>query len=194
MAAGTTKQRILEAAEELMLTKSFHSVGLNEILSTVKVPKGSFYHYFRSKEQFGVELIAHYVREHTLRLQKAFAESNSNALQKFVDYWTCSIGFMTQGDCRQSCLVAKLSLEVTNFSEAMRVVLAEGLTNWRAIFEAAIREGQADGSISKALDPAESAAVVQDTWQGALQRVQVEKSVLPLRTAARFLRSWLSAE
>src|SRR5436189_2079852 len=59
----TTKERILEAAEEIMLQKSFHSVGLNEILAAVKVPKGSFYHYFQSKEQFGVELLRHYVAE-----------------------------------------------------------------------------------------------------------------------------------
>jgi AcrR family transcriptional regulator len=56
-AVATTKERILDAAEDLMLAKSFHSVGLNEILSAVKVPKGLFYHYFTSKEQFGVELI-----------------------------------------------------------------------------------------------------------------------------------------
>ena len=39
-----------------MLERSFHSVGLNQILASVKVPKGSFYHYFESKEQFGVEI------------------------------------------------------------------------------------------------------------------------------------------
>ena len=37
--ATTTKERILDAAEEIMLQKSFHSVGLNEILTAVKVPK-----------------------------------------------------------------------------------------------------------------------------------------------------------
>jgi TetR/AcrR family transcriptional repressor of nem operon len=62
-ATATTKERILEAAEEIMLAKSFHSVGLNEILTAVQVPKGSFYHYFPSKEQFGVELLRHYVNE-----------------------------------------------------------------------------------------------------------------------------------
>jgi TetR/AcrR family transcriptional repressor of nem operon len=191
--SGTTKERILEAAEELMLTKSFHSVGLNEILSAVKVPKGSFYHYFNSKEQFGVELISHYVTEHTTRLRKFFATKDSTALQKFVDYWGYSIGLMTQGDCQQCCLVAKLGLEVANFSEPMRAVLAAGLKNWRRIYEQALRDGQADGSIRKELDPAEAAAAIQDTWQGALQRMQVEKSVSPLRSAARFLRTYLAA-
>ena len=190
--SGTTKERILEAAEDLMLTKSFHSVGLSEILSAVKVPKGSFYHYFDSKEQFGVELITHYVSEHTSRLQKFFAVKDTNALQKFVDQWAFSIGRITEGECQQSCLVVKLGLEVANFSEAMREVLAAGLKTWRGIYEKAVREGQADGSIRKELDPKEAAAAIQDTWQGALQRMQVEKSVSPLRSAAAFLRSYLA--
>jgi len=189
---ATTKERILEAAEELMLTKSFHSVGLNEILSAVRVPKGSFYHYFSSKEQFGVELIAHYVREHTARLRKFFSEAETPALQKFVDYWSYLIGRMKEGECQQACLVVKLGLEVTNFSEPMREVLADGLKTWRGIYQEVITEGQADGSIRVEIDAAETAAVIQDTWQGAMLRMQVEKSVGPLRSAAHFLRSTLA--
>jgi TetR/AcrR family transcriptional repressor of nem operon len=186
-----TKERILEAAEEIMLTKSFHSVGLNEILGAVKVPKGSFYHYFASKEQFGVELISHYVREHTDRLEKFFSSSETDPLQKFVEYWGYSIGRMTEGACQQCCLVVKLGLEVANFSEPMREVLAAGMRQWRAIFQRAVSEGQAQGSIRAELDAAEAGAVIQDTWQGALQRMQVERSVAPLRVAAKFLRHYL---
>lgn len=189
--SATTKERILEAAEEIMLTKSFHSVGLNEILGAVKVPKGSFYHYFRSKEQFGVELISHYVQEHTGRLEKFFGASDARALQKFVDSWGYLIGRMADGECQQCCLVVKLGLEVANFSEPMREALASGMKNWRAIYQRVIGEGQADGSIRAELDAAEAATVMQDIWQGALQRMQVERSVGPLRSAARFLGEYL---
>ena len=190
----TTKERILEAAKEIMLTKSFHSVGLTEILAAVKVPKGSFYHHFSSKEQFGVELISHYVGEHTARLQTFFGTPGTKALQKLVEYWGYQIGHATADECQQGCLVVKLGLEVASFSEPMREVLAQGLKTWRHIFEQVVREGQADGSIRKDLNPAEAAAAIQDTWQGALQRMQVEKTVAPLRSAAQFLRSTLAAE
>jgi TetR/AcrR family transcriptional repressor of nem operon len=189
-----TKERILDAAKDLILTKSFHSVGLAEILAAVNVPKGSFYHHFNSKEQFGVELIAHYVQEHTAELRKFFAAPGTNALQKLVEYWNYQVGYATAGACRQGCLVVKLGLEVASFSEPMRAVLADGLKTWRAIFEEVVRAGQADGSIRRALNPAETAAAIQDHWQGAMQRMQVEKDVAPLRAAARFLRASLAAD
>ncbi|HEX5175747.1 MAG TPA: TetR family transcriptional regulator C-terminal domain-containing protein, partial [Chthoniobacteraceae bacterium] len=181
-----------QAAEDLMLAKSFHSVGLNEILSAVRVPKGSFYHYFSSKEQFGVELITHYLSEHTARIKNLFAAHDGSARDKFVDYWSAAIGWAAEGECRQCCLVAKLGLEVSSFSEPMRKVLADGLRAWRKIYEDAIRDGQTDKSIRRDLDPAEAAAVIQDVWQGAMQRMQAERSVAPLRGAARFLAAWLA--
>jgi len=188
----TTKERILEAAEEIMLTKSFHSVGLTEILAAVKLPKGSFYHHFNSKEQFGVELISHYIQQHTARMRKFFDAPGTKALQRFVDYWAFQIGHATEADCQQGCLVVKLGLEVASFSEPMREVLADGLKTWRGIFEKAIRAGQKDGSIRKKLDPPQTAAAIQDQWQGAMQRMQVEKNVAPLRSAAQFLRASLA--
>src|SRR5580698_11070677 len=89
----TTKERILDAAEEIMLQKSFHSVGLNEILASVKVPKGSFYHYFQSKEQFGVELLRHYVKEASVYKRKMLlsADVEADPLKRLSAYFDCNI-------------------------------------------------------------------------------------------------------
>lgn len=188
-----TKARLLEASEKILLAKGFHGVGLREILDAVKVPKGSFYHHFESKEQFGVELLSHYVEAHTERLRKVFAGSGRTELEAFDEFWSYQIGLVTVEDCRQCCLLTKLSLEVANFSEPMREVMARALATWRSIYADAVRAGQADGSIRRDLDPDEIAEIIQDTWQGALLRVAVEKKPGALRTAARFLHGTLAS-
>jgi TetR/AcrR family transcriptional repressor of nem operon len=81
---------------------------------------------------------------------------------------------------------------VANFSEPMREALSAGLKASRAIFERAIREGQKDGSIRRQIDAEETAAAVQYLWQGALQRMLVDKSVAPLRLATQFLRAHMA--
>src|ERR1700758_3505611 len=112
--APTTKERILDAAEEIMLQKSFHSVGLNEILSAVKVPKGSFYHYFQSKEQFGVELLKHYVADASAYKRKALltSELSENPLERLIAFFDLCIAKLMENGCQCSCLVAKLATEV----------------------------------------------------------------------------------
>jgi AcrR family transcriptional regulator len=51
--AEATRQHILDTGYQLVLHKGFAGLGLLEILKACNVPKGSFYHYFSSKEAFG---------------------------------------------------------------------------------------------------------------------------------------------
>ena len=59
-AAHDVRQHILDIAYPLMLRKGFTAVGLAELLSAAQVPKGSFYHYFGSKEAFGEAVLEAY--------------------------------------------------------------------------------------------------------------------------------------
>jgi TetR/AcrR family transcriptional repressor of nem operon len=190
----TTKERILDAAEEIMLQKSFHSVGLNEILSAVKVPKGSFYHYFQSKEQFGVELLKHYVKDASNYKRKALLtpELSEDPAERLAAYFDLSIANLMGNSCQCSCLVAKLATEVASFSDDMRAVLAEGMREWRGFMEKVVIEGQEKGVFRKELNPSATAMMMQDLWMGANQRMQVERSVSSLRAAALFIRNYLS--
>jgi len=191
---ATTKERILDAAEELMLVKSFHSVGLNEILSAVKVPKGSFYHYFTSKEQFGVELIRHYVTEATAYKRRFLLteDLDPNPLDRLSAFLNGAIAKMLENQCQPACLVIKLAAEVANMSDDMRSVLAEGMTEWRGIFEAIVREGQSKKTMRQDIDPAVAGSLLHDYWLGAMQRMMVQRNVASLRTAAAFIRQYLA--
>jgi TetR/AcrR family transcriptional repressor of nem operon len=190
---ATTKERILDAAEGIMLQKSFHSVGLNEILSAVKVPKGSFYHYFQSKEQFGVELLKHYVADASAYKRKMLlgTELGEDPYERLMTYYDRAISKIYESTCGCSCLVAKLCSEVASFSDDMRAVLSDGMREWRGFLEQVITEGQEKGSIRKDIDPTATATLMGDLWMGASQRGQAESSVAPLRAAAIFFRNYL---
>ena len=191
---ATTKERILDAAEGLMLAKSFHSVGLNEILSAVQVPKGSFYHYFASKEQFGVEMLKHYVDGATAYKTKMLLSPvpEADPLQRLLTYLEGTIAKSHEAEGKCPCLVIKLSAEVGDFSEPMRQVLAEGSRQWIGILQQLIQEGIASGSIAARIDPAAMAPVIQDLWTGAMQRAATTRGTAPLREALGFIRTLLT--
>jgi len=192
---ATTKERILAAAEDLMLAKSFHSVGLNEILTTVQVPKGSFYHYFPSKEQFGVELIRHYVADATAYKRKLLLSEDlePNPLERLMAYLHGNISKMLENQCQPGCLVLKLASEVATMSADMRSELADGMRDWCGVFEKVVREGQKKGVMRADLDPEATGALIHDYLLGATQRMMVERQVGALRTTIAFLRQHLAA-
>jgi TetR/AcrR family transcriptional repressor of nem operon len=191
-----TKVRIIEAAEELMLEKSFHSVGLNEILKAVKVPKGSFYHYFDSKEQFGVEMLKHYVADASAYKRRLFLSSDteSNPRRRLLTYLESSIAKFLEYEGKCPCLVVKLASEVASFSESMREVLAEGHKESASITEALIREGIENGAIQGRRDPVFTASVIEALWTGAMQHAMLSRNAEALRNAQQFIADDLIPE
>lgn len=194
MHGNDTKERILDAAVGIVLEKGFSGVGINEILKAVNVPKGSFYHWFTSKEQFGVELLRHFGGKAMAHTQKWLTKKETlpGAYDRLVAFYESKISSMLEHDCQQVCLVGKLTAEVTSWSEAMRHQVAENYAGAINQLRQVIEEGQAQGGIRQALDPAQAAGIIHDVWQGAYLRSTTQLQVQPARDALLFIKSYLA--
>ncbi|MFT4547150.1 MAG: TetR/AcrR family transcriptional repressor of nem operon [Pseudoalteromonas tetraodonis] len=168
-----------------MLERSFHSVGLNQILAAVKVPKGSFYHYFESKEQFGVEMLRHYANNATAWKRQMLLETDtqSDPLQRLVTFFNYVIGKVQENGGKCPCLIQKLAAEVADFSEPMRAELAKSLNDSIAVIQELLDEAVSANKLPQDLDTASEAAVIWDIWSGAQQRSSILRSIEPLRQA-----------
>ncbi|WP_296236593.1 TetR/AcrR family transcriptional regulator [Psychrobacter sp. UBA5136] len=145
-AASDTKAHLLAIGYQLIALKGFTAVGIKQILDTAGVPKGSFYHYFASKEAFGEAIIEHYFGNYKKRLESIEAEDIS-AQQKIYNYFQNWYDTQQNGCDHEKCLVVKLSAEVADMSEPMRKALHAGYQqtiNWIA---EQIKAGWTDGSI-----------------------------------------------
>lgn len=187
--ALTTKERIFDAAEAIMLEKSFHSVGLNEILKAVQVPKGSFYHHFESKDQFGIEMLRHYVNAATAYKTRMLlsTELESDPRQRLLTFLESSIASFMANDGKCPCLVIKLASEVTDLNDGMRQVLAEGYQDWIDITATLITEGLKKKSLRCNQDPRTAAMLIGDLWTGAIQHAAIRRSADPLRATLNFI-------
>jgi len=82
-----TRQHILDTGYRIIAGKGFSSVGLNEILTTAGVPKGSFYHYFDSKEQFGQALLEDYFGHYLSTIDGLVAMDKVSGRERLLRYW-----------------------------------------------------------------------------------------------------------
>lgn len=189
-----TKERILDAAVGIVLEKGFSGVGINEILKAVNVPKGSFYHWFASKEQFGVELLRYFGRQAHGYTSKWLGKKETlpNAYERLIAFHEARISSMIENDCHQACLVGKLTAEVSSWSEPMRRQVAENTGELLGLFRQVIEEGQAQGSIRASLDPAQAAGIIHDVWQGATLRATTQVHAQPARDALAFIKAYLA--
>ena len=173
-------KKLIRIGARAMQAKSYHAVGIQEILSEGYVPKGSFYHYFASKEEFGTAIIEYYGNQISTSIAQKLAPSEVPARQRLIEYFRSIRGYYAIVGCGQGCLVAKLATEIGNESPMMRLKLKEQFDSWTRLIAVCIREAQTDGDISAEYNPDALAEFIYMSWEGALIRMQLNLNLAPL--------------
>ena len=176
------RQHIIDVAKTLMTHKGYTAVGLMEVLTTAGVPKGSFYHYFRSKEEFGQALLEEYFQEYIGRVDIVMAAQGTGAerLIGYLSYWAKTQAF---DHPEEKCLVVKLGAEVCDLSDDMRSVLEEGTALIIQRITRCVEQGMADGSITSTQNAETLAESLYQLWLGASLLVKVRNTTAAFETA-----------
>jgi len=162
-----TKAHILATGRRLTAKSGYAGVGLNELLKEAGVPKGSFYHYFASKEAYGIALLGDFAEDYQRKLVETLDHPGKDARSRFVAYFTQWRKHQTSDVPEERCLVVKLSAEVADLSPGMSQVLEKSVQSIIDHLAATLKEGIADGSIGKHERSKELAATIYYLWLGA---------------------------
>lgn len=182
----TARERIIRAGAAIMHVQGYAGTGLKEILDAAGAPKGSFYHYFPSKEAFALAVIEHYeamLREIGRPALAAEGLACRERLALFVARYRES---QAEGGFRRGCPIGNLVLEMAGQSEVLGKRLAVSLEGLTRYFARLIETGQASGEIETTLDAAEAAGFLAGAWQGALLRMKAVRDDAPLATFETF--------
>ena len=177
-----TRQHILDTGKRIIAGKGFSSVGLNEILQAAAVPKGSFYHYFKSKEQYGQALLENYFENYLNSLDELLCTNNLSAYERLLGYWQQWLQTQCEDCVEEKCLVVKLSAEVSDLSETMRLTLRDGTDRVIGRIANCIAAGATDGSLP-ALDPLNTAQMLYQLWLGASLLTKLHRNQGPMEHA-----------
>lgn len=197
----TAKHHILDCGERLIASKGFGGVGLAEILTVAGVPKGSFYHYFSSKERFGEEMLVRYLDHYLIHLDALLASDGTTArarLMRYWSYWNMSQCDISADGCNESagnakCLIVKLSAEVADISDAMRLTLRDGTDRVVRRLALCLEEARADGSVTLTLEADAMALTLYELWLGASLLAKLRRDGSPFDHAQRSTELLLGA-
>ena len=180
MAAKDKKTEIIKAGMGIIARQGFNSTGIDAILKQANVPKGSFYHYFPSKQQFGLSVLDHFAVGIDRIFASYLADETKTPLNRLRDCMESLVARFEINNCSIGCLAANLGQEMADQSEEFRQKLANIFQNWIASFEKCLEEAQETGEISDALSPAALAGFLLAGFEGALLISKVNKSPEPL--------------
>jgi TetR/AcrR family transcriptional repressor of nem operon len=179
-----TRELLLRAGLEVLTEKGFSATGIEEILGRVGVPKGSFYHYFGSKEAFGLDLIERYGVFFARKLDRHLCDPALSPLNRLRAFVVDATEGMARFEFRRGCLIGNLGQEMGALPESFRARLKETFEDWQARFSACLVEAQQAGELAPDADTAQLAAFFWIGWEGAVLRAKLERSAKPLETFA----------
>ncbi len=184
-----TRQALLRAGVEVLTEKGFAATGIDEILRRLGVPKGSFYHYFASKEAFGAEVIDVYAAYFARKLDRAFTNPGRAPLARIGDFIADAAQGMRRHDFRRGCMVGNLGQEMNALPETFRARMLAVFDDWQARLADCLELARLDGSLADDANCPELAAFFWIGWEGAVLRAKLARDDAPLtRFADGFFR------
>lgn len=175
------RESLLNQGVVLFMNQGYHGTGLQEILDAVNVPKGSFYNYFSSKEEFGAAVIQHYIEPFISRLSLHLQQSGSDALEAIRHYFDELIVELEENQFKGGCLLGSLMGEIGSTSDVCQQSLQSAIARYRDLLQSGLAQAQQQGSVRTDKTSEEMADLLINTWQGALLRMQIEKSSAPVK-------------
>lgn len=185
-ANAETRELLLRAGVELLTEQGFSSTGIDQILKRVGVPKGSFYHYYKSKEAFGAALIERYHQYFSRKLSKHFCNESLTPLSRVKAFIADAEVGIERFEFSRGCLVGNLGQEMGTLPEAFRTQLCAVFGTWQTQLAVCFEAAKKSGELSVSSDSAELAAFFWIGWEGAVMRAKLERSLKPIQTFATY--------
>jgi TetR/AcrR family transcriptional regulator, transcriptional repressor for nem operon len=178
----STRDNLIEMGLQHMQETSYCSTGLNEVLALAGVSKGSFYHYFPSKEEFGSAVLQRYLELEVARATTLLGESKTAPIKRLRRYFEELISvYGPKGAMNGGCLLGNLSQEMANHSDLVQQTLQEGFRIWEVAIDAVLLEAVTRGELLPKAKTTEMASFILNSYEGALLRAKAERSEAPLR-------------
>lgn len=177
----TKKADIIDIGTELFAVKGYNATGIDAVLKQAGIPKGSFYNYFSSKEDFGLAIIDQFADQYETKLASFFDDARVEPLQRLRNYFEHSLEHLTENEFTKGCLIGNLGQELADQNERFRARLAEIFHTWKQRFAACLAEAQEQGRLAADLDADILAEFTLAAWEGAILRAKVMKSPQPIQ-------------
>lgn len=178
------REQLLNQGVNILISQGYHGASIKQLVEKVKVPKGSFYNYFKSKEDFAAEVIKQYTQQWLNNLDTWLNDPEKDAFNALKQFFQQQI---LPHPAKEGCLIGNLGAELGDSSELCRQTMSESLQLIQQRFSQVLAKAQKQGTVRADLAAEELASILLNAYEGALLRMQIEQSVEPLQQFTKLM-------
>lgn len=170
-----TKDEIIADCTSLLIHKGFNHTGISDILKVAEIPKGSFYNYFKNKEDFGLQVLD-YLRNGILHyINEISSKEDISPIEGFKSYFIQFFETIREYDFMGGCPIGNLAQEMSDLNENFRKKTESIFDDVVLGYSVFLQKAKARNEISENIDILECANIINNYWQGTLIRLKTTK-------------------
>jgi TetR/AcrR family transcriptional repressor of nem operon len=181
----STKQRLIDAGLRMLLEHGYNDLGIQALLTATGTPKGSFYHHFRDKEDFALQVIDAYIAQVHAGLDACLQDKERPPLARVRRFFE-----LTQQKYREEgymgCLLGGLGQELSGVSEVFRRKIEGCFSAIAERMAACLDEARQRGEVPTECDVRQMADLLVDCWEGAALRSRLRRNPASLNAMLDF--------
>lgn len=180
-----TKQRLLEAGLRMLLEHGYNDLGVQALLAATDTPKGSFYHHFRDKEDFALQVVDAYMAQVHAGLDACLHDPSRPPLARVRRFFE-----LTEQKYREEgymgCLLGGLGQELSGVSEVFRRRIEACFSVIAGRIAVCLEEARRRGEVPAACDARQMADILVECWEGAALRSRLRRNPASLNEMLDF--------
>ena len=179
------KLLLINIGTAIFTQKGFSITSLDEIVEIAEIPKGSFYYYFKSKDEFAIEVIKNYGIYFSKKLQRILSNDKKSPLERLKEFTKEAEAGVKRYEFKRGCLIGNLGQEMATLEERFRIELLNVIADWRDQVRQCIDLAKDRQEIKTIVDASELANFFWCAWEGAVLCSKLELSTQPLNIVSR---------
>jgi len=179
---------LLDQGIALLWSKGYNATSVNDIVKAAEIPKGSFYFYFKSKEDFAVQAIEKYFNDQFPQTLEVLKDPDFSPKQRLLNFYEYRSEYLKKElQNKMGCMGCNLASEMAEHNEAIRNVLSCKGNHVRSHIAIVIEEAQELGELNKDIVALDLAGFIEDAAKGAMITMKEMDSCYPIDNFLKML-------
>lgn len=175
-----TRNDLIRSGLELLTQNGFLSTGVDAIVKNASVPKGSFYYYFKSKEEYAQTVLNAYDSFFQHKLKKHLHESSCTPMVRMENFIDDACEGIKKHNFTRGCLVGNMMQESPGLPPSFINQLQSILESWQGLVATCLSDALSSGEIISDMNGTQLASIFWSGWEGAVMRAKLYCSTQPV--------------
>ncbi|MGR3318409.1 MAG: TetR family transcriptional regulator C-terminal domain-containing protein [Candidatus Anammoxibacter sp.] len=175
------KIAIIQKSIKIMHLKGYNATGVQELVDAAGIPKGSFYNYFKSKEDFAIEALKYFAGRFQGIFEQNLNDKSISPIKRLDKLFNELIEWFTdEFKFKSGCFAGNLCQEMGDVNRPIGKAVENLFAGTCGLLKDCLQEAQETGEIDRSIDSGKIAEAIWNSWEGALMRMKTSKNAKPL--------------